>query len=82
MELLFIRPGKPIESAYVESLNGKLRDECLNQTRFTDLENAGTDRAMEDRLQRREAARVAGQLDPERICGEDNGVRSHVKRRP
>jgi putative transposase len=26
--LRFIRPGKPIENAYVESFNGKFRDEC------------------------------------------------------
>jgi putative transposase len=25
----FIRPGKPVDNAYVESFNGKLRDECL-----------------------------------------------------
>jgi putative transposase len=30
--LRFIRPGKPIENAYVESFNGKFRDECLNNT--------------------------------------------------
>jgi dienelactone hydrolase len=34
------------------------------------------------RLQRREAARVAGQLDPERVCGEEDRVRSHVNRWP
>jgi putative transposase len=28
LELRFIRPGKPIENAYVESFNGKFRDEC------------------------------------------------------
>jgi transposase InsO family protein len=26
----FIRPGKPVENGYIESFNGKLRDECLN----------------------------------------------------
>ncbi len=26
----FIRPGKPVENAYIESFNGRLRDECLN----------------------------------------------------
>lgn len=30
VELAFIRPGKPIENCFVESFNGKLRDECLN----------------------------------------------------
>jgi len=31
---LFIQPGKPIQNGYVESFNGKLRDECLNQHWF------------------------------------------------
>ena len=31
LTLRFIRPGKPIENAYVESFNGKFRDECLNE---------------------------------------------------
>ena len=26
----FIRPGKPVENAHIESFNGRLRDECLN----------------------------------------------------
>ncbi|HWO87809.1 MAG TPA: integrase core domain-containing protein [Gemmatimonadales bacterium] len=25
------RPGKPNENAFIESFNGKLRDECLNE---------------------------------------------------
>lgn len=29
-----IRPGKPIENAYVESFNGKFRNECLNEHWF------------------------------------------------
>ena len=29
--LRFIRPGRPIENAYVESFNGKFRDECLSE---------------------------------------------------
>jgi putative transposase len=32
--LRFIRPGKPVENAYVESFNGKFRDECLNEHWF------------------------------------------------
>jgi transposase InsO family protein len=31
VEFHFINPGKPIQNAYIESFNGKLRDECLNQ---------------------------------------------------
>ena len=32
--------GKPIQNALVESFNGKLRDECLNETLFTSLTHA------------------------------------------
>jgi transposase InsO family protein len=30
VHLDFIRPGRPIENGYIESFNGRLRDECLN----------------------------------------------------
>ena len=29
-QLCFIRPGRPVENGYIESFNGRLRDECLN----------------------------------------------------
>jgi len=35
--LRFIEPGKPNQNAYVESFNGRLRDECLNEHWFTSL---------------------------------------------
>ena len=35
-----ITPGKPVENAYVESFNGKLRDECLNENWFGSLPEA------------------------------------------
>jgi putative transposase len=38
--LRFIRPGKPIENAYVESFNGKFRDECLNEHWFVSVADA------------------------------------------
>jgi putative transposase len=31
VQLKFIRPGKPVENAYIESFNGRFRDECLNE---------------------------------------------------
>lgn len=38
--LRFIEPGKPNQNAYVESFNGRLRDECLNEHWFTSLTHA------------------------------------------
>jgi putative transposase len=40
IKLDFIRPGKPVENAYIENFNGKLRDECLNQNWFITLKDA------------------------------------------
>ena len=40
VQLDFIRPCKPIENAFVESFNGRLRDECLNVHQFTSIEGA------------------------------------------
>lgn len=40
IQLDFIRPGRPIENCFVESFNGKFRDECLNQHWFTSLIDA------------------------------------------
>jgi putative transposase len=34
VKLAFIRPGKPVENAYIESFNGRFRDECLNENWF------------------------------------------------
>lgn len=38
--LQFIEPGKPVQNAYVESFNGKMRDECLNEHWFLALSEA------------------------------------------
>ena len=40
VKLHFIDPGKPMQNAYIESFNGRLRDECLNQHWFRDLREA------------------------------------------
>jgi transposase InsO family protein len=40
VELRFIRPGKPVENAFVESFNGKFRDECLNEHWFQSIAEA------------------------------------------
>ena len=40
VNLRLIEPGKPNQNAYVESFNGRLRDECLNEHWFTSLPQA------------------------------------------
>ena len=42
VNLRLIEPGKPNQNAYVESFNGRLRDECLNEHWFTSLLQART----------------------------------------
>lgn len=40
VRLFLIQPGKPNQNAYVESFNGRFRDECLNEHWFTGLAHA------------------------------------------
>jgi putative transposase len=37
VRLEFIRPGRPVDNGYIESFNGRLRDECLNVETFLNL---------------------------------------------
>lgn len=39
IQLDFIRPGKPVENGFIESFNGRLRDECLNVEVFFTLDD-------------------------------------------
>lgn len=45
IEWHYIAPGKPTQNAFVESFNGRLRDELLNETLFTSLAQARTELA-------------------------------------
>lgn len=40
VKLHFIEPGKPVQNAFIESFNGKMRDECLNEHWFMSLGEA------------------------------------------
>lgn len=42
VSLSFIRPGKPVDNAFVESFNGKFREGCLDQHWFANLREAQT----------------------------------------
>ncbi len=40
VHLHFIQPGKPVQNAFIESFNGKFRDECLNEHWFVSVQEA------------------------------------------
>lgn len=40
VKLHFIRPGKPVENAFIESFNARFRDECLNENWFISIGHA------------------------------------------
>jgi putative transposase len=40
VQLHYIAPGKPTQNAFVESFNGKFRDECLNDNVFISIAEA------------------------------------------
>ncbi len=40
IKIHYIQPGKPTQNAFIESFNGKLRDECLNENWFISLNHA------------------------------------------
>ena len=42
VKLQFIRPGKPVKNSFIESFNGKCRDECINEGLFLTIEQART----------------------------------------
>jgi putative transposase len=46
VEWHYIAPGKPMQNGFVESFNGRLRDECLNEHLFANL--AQTRRIIEE----------------------------------
>lgn len=42
VEWHYIAPGKPMQNGFIESFNGRFRDECLNETLFSSLIEART----------------------------------------
>jgi putative transposase len=40
VQLHFSRPGKPVDNTFIEAFNGRMRDECLNQSWFLSLPDA------------------------------------------
>ena len=46
VERHYLAPGKPMQSGFIESFNGRRRDELLNETLFTSLARAGVATAL------------------------------------
>ncbi|MGE5666963.1 MAG: integrase core domain-containing protein [Betaproteobacteria bacterium] len=66
IKLDFVRPGRPNESAQIESLNYRLRDECLSVILLTSLDDA-----------RRKSEALRQDCDHTRPCGSLWNLTSH-----
>jgi transposase InsO family protein len=67
VKLEFSRPGKPTDNAFIESFNGRLRQECLNQNWFLALADARETIKLAPGLQRISTTQLAGPTNAERI---------------
>ena len=59
IEWHYIAPGKPTQNAFIESFNGRLRDELLNETLFTSLAQARAALSTLERRLQQDSARTA-----------------------
>lgn len=80
MKIDFIQPGKPVENAFVESFNSRLRDKCLN----TNILNSLSDiqEKLESWLNDYNVARphtAIGNLPPEEFAGRFKTLASEGK---
>lgn len=82
IKLHFIRPGKPVENAYIGSFNGRFRDECLNEHVFRTIEEARViiESWRDDYNQNRPHSSL-GNLTPEEYAAQDR-VRQTEMRNP
>jgi putative transposase len=77
VQLDFIRPGKPVENACIESFHGRLRDECLNVHPFTSMAEAQhmIEAWRLDYNQRRPHSSL-GHLTPNEFVAQRQGIRT------
>lgn len=69
----YIQPGKPYQNGYIESFNGKLRDECLNENLFINLQEAKrlVEEWREEYNERRPHSSLGGKTPNEMARGEE-----------
>ena len=73
VQLRLIQPGKPNQNAYIESFNGRLRDECLNEHWFPKLLHARTEVENWTGIQRGTTEEDPGRSDAGRLCPTTRG---------
>ena len=74
IEHQFTRPGKPVENAFAESLNGRIRDEFLNQHCFRSVRHAcDLGRDWHDDYNELRPHSALGGLSPEQFIAEQRG---------
>jgi putative transposase len=70
VELDFSRPGKPTDNAFIEAFNGRLREECLNESWFLSLEDARDKvESWREEYNRRRPHGALGNLSPVEYAG-------------
>ena len=75
--LRLIEPGKPNQNAYVESFNGRFRDECLNEHWFVSPRSRSRrDRSLAPGIQRRATEEITGRADA-RAVRKATGRKAH-----
>ena len=77
VQLDFIRPGKPVGNAFIESCNGRLRDECLNVHQFASRAEVQTiiETWRLDDNQRRPPSSL-GHLTPKEFVGQHQALQT------
>ncbi len=82
VEWHYIAPGKPMQNGFIESFNGRMRDELLNESLFLDLDQARQPhRCLGGRLQHREAALFAWLPDASGLRRQTHRARGRINRR-
>ena len=80
VKLDFSRPGKPTDNALIESFNGRLRAECLNENWFLSLEDAQEKlESWRDHYNELRPHSSLGNLAPGEFARQSQGVNPQVK---